>query len=175
VRDYVSIVKFREEPLGALGNAAAISCITTLTIVFLAFSQAPPEAGSGLNVDIPALLIGLPAFTAALLGHWSDPTRIPKSSVSAYLGLLGTMLISLLSATVYTLDANHRLDWTETTPGLCCGAREISTNWPWLALATAASTQTLYLLLRVTQWVRYLRNLRNQTNRRTSARTPDQR
>jgi hypothetical protein len=97
------------------------------------------------------LLIALPAFTAILVGHWSDASILPKSSVSAYCGLLGTMVISLASALVFLLDSAGLLRGADVQLNVCCGGGAISTNWLWIELAALACTQTLYLLLRLHQ------------------------
>jgi hypothetical protein len=127
---------------------------------FIALSRVGIDSTTGAqNTGIPSLLIALPAFTAILVGHWSDNSRLPSSSVSAYFGLLGTMFISLASTLIFLLDAAGQLRGTAVQLDFCCGGGTVSTNWPWLGLAMFACSQTVYLWLRLHQGTGYYRRL----------------
>jgi hypothetical protein len=145
LKDYKSVVDYRETPPGALGAVALMSSATTLLTTFFALSG---RDGPELN---PTLLIALPAFMVIVLGHWWDTSRLPKSSVSAFLGMLGIMVISMLGALLYLLSPRHVLAWANVQPKVCCGIGPRDTNWLWLTLAAFALWLTLYLWLRLHQ------------------------
>lgn len=151
LEDYESVVDYRETPPGALGGVTLMATTTTLLTLFFAL-----HPGDG-DADVPALLVAVPAFMAIVIGHWSDTSKLPKSSVSAYLGLLGTMVVAAAGALLSLLDGVQRLAWWRVRPQACCGIGELHTSWPWLVLAASASALTLYLWLRLGQGVRHYR------------------
>jgi hypothetical protein len=124
-----SVFEFREIPPGTLGGAAVVAGASALIITFFAvtrFGLNGPYPGltvgndavvkAALNSDLPAILLALPAFVAALIGPWSDPSRITRASLSTYFGLIMTLLLSVASVLHYILDANIKL-FTEVSIG----------------------------------------------------------
>jgi hypothetical protein len=140
-----SVVTLREIPPGALGGAAVVSAAAAVLTSFFAFTRIALEGPTlSVNADIPALLMALPAFSAILVGHWADATRLPKSSIGAYLGLLGTMAISLVSALLFLLDAN-RVFGSEVQLTVFDRQWQIHSDVIWLSLAGIAIMQAIYL------------------------------
>jgi hypothetical protein len=154
-RSYKSVVEYRETSPGALGSATLIASAATAFTVFFALSGGRPSD----NADVPALLVALPAFMAIIIGHWSDNSRMPKSSVSAYLGMLGTMVISISAAILYLLRSAAWFRGTEVEVILCCGVPAVHTAWLWLALGALAIVHAVYLWLRLIQGTRSYRRL----------------
>jgi hypothetical protein len=153
-----AVIRFREIPPGALGGATIISVASTALISFFALthlglridtsstSERSDQVMAALNSDVPALLLALPAFIAALVGTWTDLTHIRRTSLTTYFALGGTMLLSLASALYFVYDANNRLN-TEATIELLVG-KTITTDYGWLTLALLSSTLTLFLIKR---------------------------
>jgi hypothetical protein len=156
-----SVVQLREVPPGALGGAAVVAAAAAILTSFFAFTRIALDGPSldstastnqqllevvkaSVNADIPALLMALPAFSAILVGHWADATRLPKSSVSAYVGLLGTMVISLISAILFLLDANRRFA-SEVQLTVFDKQWHLHSDAVWLFLAGVAIVQAVYL------------------------------
>jgi hypothetical protein len=175
--DVKSVVALKEIPPGALGAATIIAIalaglIVFFTITRIAINGPVPtiDTSSLFNSDIPAVLLALPAFTALLLGHWADQARLPRSSLSAYWGLLGTMLLSFVSALLFILDANRifktRLLVTVWSTGLKPdGSRQgpyFTTDWVWLLLSAMAVTHALYLIARLRGELKYYLSLPEQ-------------
>jgi hypothetical protein len=153
-----TVIRFREIPPGALGGATIISIASTALIVFFALTHlglridTSAAAGSedqvkaALNSDVPALLLALPAFIAALVGSWTDLTHIRRASLTTYFALGGTMLLSLVSALYFVYDANNPVP-TEAKIELLVG-RTITTDYVWLMLGLLSATLTLFLIKR---------------------------
>lgn len=152
-----SIIRFREIPPGALGGATVISAASTTLILFFAVTHLGmridtndgsinDQIRAALNSDIPALLLALPAFIAALVGTWTDLSHIRRTSLTTYVALAGTMILSLFSALFFVFDANKVLP-TQTTIRLLTG-HEVTTDYVWLTLALLSTTLTFSLVHR---------------------------
>ncbi|MGH8601852.1 MAG: hypothetical protein ACREXR_03445, partial [Gammaproteobacteria bacterium] len=116
------VLGFREIPPGTLGGAAMVAGASALIITFFAvtrFGLHGPDPNvvpdnrdvvkAALNSDLPAILLALPAFVAALIGPWSDLSRIARAALSTYFGLVATLFLSVISVIHYILDANKKL------------------------------------------------------------------
>ena len=84
-------------------------------------------------------------------------SKVPKSSVSAYLSLLVTMVISVSNMLLWLLDRADELTWADFTAWERFGVSKMDLNWCWVCLAGLAFTQTLYLWLRLAQAIRLFR------------------
>ena len=167
--DMKSVVEVREIPPGALGAATIVATAIATLLIFFAITRIAidgpgvgSEATSLFNSDIPAVLLALPAFAALLLGHWADPTRLPRSSLSAYCGFLVTMFLSFLAAIFFILDAN-RIFGSQAVVTIWrtqgTGSLHLTTDWIWLALAGFAAAHALYLMGRLRGELRYYMKL----------------
>ena len=175
--DIKSVIEVREIPPGPLGGAAVVAAAAALLIGFFALTRIALDsptsavgqvarahqrifeaAQASVNSDVPALLIAVPAFIALLVGHWADPTRLPRSSLSAYFGLLGTMSLSLIAALLFLLDAN-RVFATEIELSLLEGAWKLKSDLIWLGLTGLAVLQSAYLWWRLYGQTRYYASL----------------
>lgn len=163
-----SVIKLREIPPGASGAAAMIAFSSAAIISFFALTHLGLEIDpnvSGLeekqaeqikatvNSDVPALLLALPAFVGVLIGSWLDLSRLRRASLTTYLALGGTMLLSLASALFYVFDANRKLPTEKIISAVY--DREITTDWIWLVLMAVAITHFLFLLRAVIEESRH--------------------
>ncbi len=171
-------IQFREIPPGVLGGSLVVAAACAALITFFALThiglglelaeqaseaeRAKDQLSATLNSDIPALLLALPAFTAALMGSWSDFSRVRRTSLVAYFGLLGTMVLSVSSALHLVYDANHKLA-TEIELVAIWGGK-ITTEKIWLVLMLLAWTMTLTLLQQLISELRHY----TSTSRRQS-------
>ncbi|MGH7926857.1 MAG: hypothetical protein ACREQV_03580 [Candidatus Binatia bacterium] len=161
-----SVFEFREVPPGTLGGAAVVAGASAVIITFFAlthFGLHGPEPGkivsnneivkAALNSDLPAILLSLPAFVAALIGPWSDLSRITRASLSTYFGLVTTLLLSVTSVLYYILDANVMLP-TEVDVSILGGA-SLNTDIIWLILMFVALSLFSHLVRELTGQSRY--------------------
>lgn len=140
-------VEFDEVPPGALGGAAIISATCAILIWFFTLVQPGLRAmpsGPEPNIDMPALLLAVPAFAATWVGHSTE--RVLRSSISAYVGLAVAAATSACSALVYIANSNHKalyrighLTWFH---GLI---RLNNVDVTWIVLALISSFASAYL------------------------------
>jgi hypothetical protein len=163
--DLKSVIEFREIPPGALGAAAIVATAVAALIVFFTVTRiaisGPGDASASTNLfnsDIPAVLLALPAFAALLLGHWADPARLPRASLSAYIGFLFTMFLSFSAAVLFILDANRHLStqvlahiWSNNGRG----GWNLTGDWIWFALSGLASAHAIHLIGRLHGELKY--------------------
>jgi hypothetical protein len=165
-----SVFEFREIPPGTLGGAAVVAGASAVIITFFAlthfgldgpYPDIPPEPNdvvrAALNSDLPAILLSLPAFVAALIGPWSDLSRIARASLSTYFGLVTTLLLSVASVLYYIFDANRLLP-TEVGFHILGGAH-IKTDMIWITLMFIAIFLFSRLLRELMRQSRYYFNL----------------
>lgn len=105
-RQLATVVRFHEIPPGALGSAAILSFV--LAAFVLALGALIPASYS-LNSDVPALLLALPAVSAALLGQALDAPVLANTSLKTRLGLTMTFGLSGLGIVLYLAQANGYL------------------------------------------------------------------
>jgi hypothetical protein len=170
-----SVIEFREIPPGVQGAATVVAAAGAALITFFALTHlglgVDVESGrqqdqiiATLNSDIPALLLALPAFTAALIGSWTDLTRVRRASLTTYLALAATMFLSLGSAFYFVFDANHKLP-TEFTARLLGGV-QITTEAFWLVLMGVSWTLILFMFR---QWISESRHYFRAVKRRVDS------
>jgi hypothetical protein len=167
-----SVIQFREIPPGVLGAATVVSSASAALITFFALTHLglgvdvrnagqEEQIVATLNSDVPALLLALPAFTAALIGSWTDLSRVRRASLTTYIALAGTMILSIGSALHFVYDANHKLP-TEFTVQIL-GDTQITTEWTWLMLMGSSLTLTLVIFR---QWISESRHYFNVVRKR---------
>lgn len=153
-----SVVEFREIPPGALGAATIVSLVTTAIVCFFALTrigQEPSRANPvvSLGSDIPALLIALPAVASLVIGSWLDLSHLRRASLTTYLGLGSSLVLSLASALYFLWNAYDIL------PGRLSlelpGKITVRTDVGWLILAGLAITCSLFLCRDVVTTSRY--------------------
>jgi hypothetical protein len=143
-----SVIEFREIPPGALGAATIVSLITTVIVCFFALTQIGEEPtlahpATSLGSDIPALLIALPAVASIVIGSWLDISRLRRASLTTYLGLGASLVLSLASALYFLWDAYKILPGRRIL-GLP-GSITVRTDIGWLVLSGLAITCSLFL------------------------------
>jgi len=157
-----SVVQFREIPPGVMGGATVVAWASTALITFFALTHLGLGDGDdGVATDMPAILLALPAFTAAIIGSWSDLARLRRASLTTYLALFGTMLLSLVSALYFVYDASKAL-MTEFRLELPW-QQAITTEVGWLAILVLSWTLGLFL---VRQWLSESRHYFGAVKRR---------
>lgn len=156
-----SVIEFREIPPGALGASAAISLLTAVIITFFALTQIGQERANNhmpiiTDSDIPALILALPGIASIVVGSWLDLSHLRRASLSTYVGLGVSLILSMASALYYLLGAN------ESVPGhiSLSVTRNIivRTDFGWLILATVAVAFSLFLVRDVISNSRYYSN-----------------
>jgi hypothetical protein len=156
-----SVIEFREIPPGALGASAVISILTAAIIIFFALTQIGQEIPSAhsaviIGSDIPALFLALPGLASIVVGSWLDLSHLRRASLSTYVGLTASLLLSTASALYYLLGANEslvgRVSFSVTRH------LAIRTNIGWLILATASAACGLFLTRDVISNSRYYSN-----------------
>lgn len=143
-----SVIEFREIPPGALGAATIVSLITTVIISFFALTQigqepTPAHPATSLGSDIPALLIALPAVASLIIGSWLDLSRLRRASLTTYLGLGASLVLSLTSALYFLWDSYKILPGRRIL-GLP-DSITVRTDIGWLVLSGLAITCSLFL------------------------------
>ena len=145
VIDMSTRVEFAEIPPGALGGAFVVSTACAILIWFFAVVQPGLRPADHLaSSDLPALLLAVPAFAATWIGQSVD--RILRSSLSAYVGLSISAVLSMASALLYVANSNGISFLpvrNATFFGGLVGAKDIDMTW--FCLAFAASVVTAYL------------------------------
>ena len=81
-----------------------------------------------------------------LIGSWLDLSRLRRASLTTYLALAWTMMLSLASALLFVYDSNRRLEGTVIAAHVNTVFGMIKTNWMWLTLMALAITHFLFLL-----------------------------
>jgi hypothetical protein len=153
-----SVIEFREVPPGALGAATIVSLITAVIICFFALTQIGEEPTlahpvTSLGSDIPALLIALPAVASLIIGSWLDLSRLRRASLTTYLGLGASLVLSLASALYFLWDAYKILPGRRIL-GLP-GSITVRTDIGWLVLSGLAITCSLFLCRDVVRTSKY--------------------
>jgi hypothetical protein len=153
-----SVIEFREVPPGALGAATIVSLITTVIVCFFALTQigeepTPSHPVTSLGSDIPALLIALPAVASLIIGSWLDLSRLRRASLTTYLGLGASLVLSLTSALYFLWDAYKILPGRRIL-GLP-GNITVRTDIGWLVLSGLAITCSLFLCRDVVRTSKY--------------------
>ena len=143
-----SVITFREIPPGALGAATIVSLVTTVLVCFFAMTQigqepTPTDPVTSLGSDIPALLIALPAVASLIIGSWLDLSRLRRASLTTYLGLGASLVLSLASALYFLWDAYKILPGRRILS--LPGSITVKTDIGWLVLAGLAITCSLFL------------------------------
>ena len=167
-----SVIRLREVPPGALGGVTVVALVTSAIISFFAMthlgldfehagSAHPPTAAgrnqAAGNIDIPALLIALPAFTSVLIGSWIDLSRLRRAALATYLALAGAMMLSLIGALYYVFALIKGLG-PHVTLTFLDGFR-VETDVYWLILMSASLVLDLFLVRRTFSEGRYYRGL----------------
>ena len=136
-------VEFEEVPPGALGGALVVSSACAILIWFFTLVQpglrGRPDAG-----DLPALLLTVPAFAATWIGNSVD--RVQRSSISTYIGLGVSTIVSIGSSLLYIANASHRSFFTIGSFTFYHGLVRLKhVDATWLLLALIASIMSAYL------------------------------
>jgi hypothetical protein len=147
LRDFKSVVEFREVPPGALGNAVAVALLTAVIITYFALFRVginPTNLGMSRSIqDIPALILTLPAFLVAAIGRSMGPDNLLRTTLTAFYGLWLIVSLSILAVLMYIYSANNVLPLEVT---ISVFGTDLRFNLFWIALSL--STIGLYLYLR---------------------------
>jgi hypothetical protein len=165
-----SVVEFREIPPGALGAATVVSFVTAVIVSFFAFTLIGQEPSRlhpvlSLGSDIPALLISLPGVASLIIGSWLELSRLRRASLTTYLGLGASLILSIVSALYFLWNA-YRILPGRVILGLP-GGLILRTDIGWLVLSGLAITCFLFLCRDVVTSSRYYFRL---SKRRVEAR-----
>lgn len=169
-------VEFAEVPFGALGGALIVAFVTLVLVLFFTTIQPGLDcvyqntncatgagSGGGINADLPALILTLPAFAASWLGLAANDRNLITLSKEARYGLSVAAIISLTSALLYIAQANnHMLNTPKFMPpmvnnlGFFGDWRVHTLSTPWLLLSTGAMVLTFGLaVLMLRRWFAY--------------------
>jgi hypothetical protein len=164
-KDFKSIVVFREEPPGGLGNAVTIAVLTTIMVAYFALFRVgidptQDSPGSNNNQDIPAIILTLPAFLAAAVGRGMNADGLRRTSLVAFFGLWTIVGTSMAAVLLYIYSANRPLPLEVSVPFFWT---KLSFNMFWIALALASATITTYLAKRKRDERKYYLNLLEKT------------
>lgn len=145
-----SIVVFREEPPGGLGNAVTIAILTTIMVAYFALFRvgidpAQDSPGSNNNQDIPAIILTLPAFLAAAVGRGMNADGLRRTSLVAFFGLWAIVGTSMAAVLLYIYSANRTLPLEISVPFFWT---KLSFNLFWIVLTATSATITAYLAKR---------------------------
>lgn len=169
--DVKTVIRLREVPPGALGGATVVAIVNTLIITFFALTRIGIDGSQNqTNADVPALFIALPAFAAAIAGNWADSRRIPRSSLSTYMGLASTMILSVLAAMFYILNANIDSSLVRQITLLGHRSPYITIDVIWLILSFLSLIFALYLIRELRNESRYYFYLVRKSVRKRSTR-----
>lgn len=143
--DVKSVVEFREVPPGCLGNAVSVAFVTAAIVtLFAIFGTRVGSSGtSNANQYIPALLLTLPAFLAAVVGRGMTAERVLSTSLTAFRGLWVVAGTSLTAVLVYIYGASIGLPLNIAIPAVLPADYQI--NLVWLLLALFSIGTLLYL------------------------------
>lgn len=111
-----SIISFREIPPGALGNAATIALVTTLILLYftvfrVGLDGSLDKEGANTNQDIPAFILTVPAFLAAVLGRSIDANSLSMAPLTAFYGLWISMCAAMFGVGLYLYGASRSMLW----------------------------------------------------------------
>ena len=111
--------------------------------------------------DLPALLLAVPAFAATWIGQSVD--RILRSSLSAYMGLALSAILSIAGALLYVANSNRRSFYTIKSITLfhgLVGLKSVDVSWFILAILSAGVSAYLAETLRdkVRSYMRAVKN-----------------
>jgi hypothetical protein len=141
-----SIVRFHEIPPGALGTAASLALLAWLFIFAVGSVIRPPEfVIFSANSDIPALILALPALSAAMLGQSLDSQRLHDTSLTTRLGLAFTLVLSALGILLYLFQGQGALRFGIVNLSLF-GFLELPVHdvmWMWLMVLSFFNTAWL--------------------------------
>jgi hypothetical protein len=158
-----SVIHFREIPPGALLGVTIVAVVSAVVIAFIGLSR----LGFGTKAataaaPFPALLLAVPGFLSVLIGPWSDPSRLRRTSLTTYLALLGTMIYSLGGALFYLFGSGRPLDTLFTLSPIFLdkwhvGRSPISINTDviWLILIVVTTTHAVFLCRQFVSELRY--------------------
>jgi hypothetical protein len=146
-----TIVEFDEVPPGALGGSLVVSVACAILIWFFALVQPglhdvqlPSHAIVLQESDLPALLLTVPAFVATWIGNSVD--RVQRSSISTYVGLGVSTVVSFASALLYIANVNDKSFWKIKNFTFNHGLLRLhNVDGCWLVLALIASIMSAYL------------------------------
>ncbi|WP_143268641.1 hypothetical protein [Amycolatopsis vastitatis] len=143
IRDFKSVIRFKEIPPGVLGSAVTIAFFTSLIVCFYAFGRDVPLVQSVPGQAVLTLLMAAPAFLAAALGRGISSDKLPGASLTAFFGLWAVVLTSMASVILFLSDVTTiaTLNREITFFGW---PRHVSLPWVLLALFSVA----VFLLLR---------------------------
>ena len=160
-KDIWTRVEFDEVPPGALGGALVVSAACAILIWFFTLVQPGLRPGATVASDLPAVLLTVPAFVATWIGNSVD--RVQRSSISTYIGLGVSTVVSLASAVLYIANASHKSFFTIGSFTFYHGlVRLNNVDASWLLLAFIASFMSAYLAETLRDKVRgYMRLLKN--------------
>jgi hypothetical protein len=154
-------VDFDEVPPGALGGALAVSAACAVLVWFFTLVQPGLHTNAPVASDLPALLLAVPAFVATWIGASVD--RVQRSSISTYLGLGASTIVSLASAVLYIANSDHRTFLAIgniTLDGGLVRLQGVDAAWPALALLASFVSAFLAERLRYKMAI-YMRLLKN--------------
>jgi hypothetical protein len=155
-----SVVEFREIPPGTLGASTVISLLTSIIIGFFALTligqQAPGHAHLAGGSDVPALVIALPGLASLVIGSWLDLSHLRRASLTTYLSLAASIMLSLFASLLYLVGVNKQLPGRLSLTVI--GSFAIKTDIVWLVLAGCAVTCSLLVLRDVVGGSRYYFN-----------------
>jgi hypothetical protein len=140
-----------------------VAVVSAVVIAFIGLSR----LGFGTKAataaaPFPALLLAVPGFLSVLIGPWSDPSRLRRTSLTTYLALLGTMIYSLGGALFYLFGSGRPLNTLFTLSPIFLdkwhvGRSPISINTDviWLILIVVTTTHAVFLCRQFVSELRY--------------------
>lgn len=149
--DLTTVIEFSEIPPGALGAATLVAASTAVLIIGFALLGA--GTANGLETDLPAVLLALPAVAASWLGQASNGESLLRTSLTTRLGTLGAGVIAFTSALLYVAQRTEHLREPAWDFSLLWGKvkfHDLSLYWLVLGLVALLLFVNLYRAL----WIR---------------------
>jgi hypothetical protein len=137
-------VRFHERPPGALGTATLLagSLVAFISGIGWVMSE---HSSLGAATDLPALLLVLPGLVALLFGQDLRSATLATASLTARVGFLSTLVLSLLAILLYVGQATGRIVHSSVELSVL-GIPVPITDLAWLVLACLSLLIFFYLL-----------------------------
>ncbi|MFB7605503.1 hypothetical protein [Streptomyces gardneri] len=138
-------VSFTEVPPGVLGFTTLASSFISTMLVGFTLLQSHYDIATDLPPAFPGFLLAFLAFAVSWLGFSSDRDTLLRSSLTARLGLVAVVVLSLSSALLFTT-----LKWLKGPLwhfSLYGGLWKIDVNSWWFVLSCISLTILIYLLI----------------------------
>jgi hypothetical protein len=160
-----SVLLLREKPPGTLGSAATLAAVVASVVLFLTIARLGLSSGQPSGSSLLGFLFTVPAFISAALGRGVDGSRLSRSSLITYFGLLLVFVMSIGASLLYALDASLDLP-TEVVIKVWPGAAGWHTDWLWIIFSLLTWGVAIFLIRERRDQTRYyLDNLQRASDR----------